>query len=165
VSELLATTPSATRAGRPPAGRAGGPVTGDGRQTMDIDKLEQLAKAATPGEWHSGHKDIVPTANILYIAPEVGEFSVFVFDKPGLRSNNRHEQFMVEDADAAYIAAANPQTVLALLSELRALRALLQEAMTVISDYVNDRMIVGSDLRTAAELVADCRAALTEPHR
>ena len=86
---------------------------------VELDALEEVARAAMQANWCSGHKDIVPTANTLFIAPEVGEFSVFVFNTTELRPNNRHEQYLLEEADAAHIATFSPPTALRLLAQAR----------------------------------------------
>lgn len=71
---------------------------------VDLDKLETLAKVATRGPWE-----------------RLGAYQV--------RTLNRyegHSDIVVDETDqpdAAFIAAANPVTVLALIAELRTLRA------------------------------------------
>lgn len=79
--------------------------------TPHLPALEAIAKAATPGPWGRApdpcHYDTLSTivGNCHRIA-EIGGVSV-------------DEQ----DANAAYIAAANPETVLALIEMIRALEA------------------------------------------
>jgi hypothetical protein len=70
--------------------------------SIDLDDLERLAKAATPGPWDAGTCE-----------GEVWSDKLLV----------------VWDAlpnDAAYIAAANPPTILALIARLRAAEAVAE---------------------------------------
>ena len=73
---------------------------------VDIEELEVLAKAAQPGPWSvdsdADYRDAAP-----YICS--ARLGYTVVSRDGV----------MEDDDAAFIAAANPQTVLALLAELR----------------------------------------------
>lgn len=78
----------------------------------DLDKLEALAKAATPGEWHVGE-----TASSLCIRAErpPAKFGsrlplqvAFITKPPACSHHN-----------AAFIAAANPATILSLIASAR----------------------------------------------
>ncbi len=80
----------------------------------DLDELEQLARAATPGEWKYRHH------------PRLGGF----VEAPMSRGMNYGLEVLGDDytgygddeqksADAQYIAAANPATLLVLLDRLR----------------------------------------------
>lgn len=69
---------------------------------MDLENLKRLAQEATPGEWEAKYIDI-------------GEFEV-----------NQGSWVVAETSSwdaAAYIAAADPQTVLELIDEVERLRA------------------------------------------
>ena len=81
----------------------------------DWKKLRELAEAATPGPWEN-RPGIDPPGDI--IAPGLGEYG----PKPFIT----HVGSWGRSADAAFIAAANPQTVLALLDEIERLRARLK---------------------------------------
>jgi len=76
---------------------------------MNLDELEKLAKAATPGKW-----------NFTYTEPYEAKFigpkgiTVWLDDAPV------HEFNSQVDNDANYIAAANPDTVLKLIRVARA---------------------------------------------
>lgn len=72
----------------------------------DIDRLEMLAKAATPGPWTVEDRDglLSPTGSAL------------------VRGAHGYEGYFSLDEDAAYCAAANPAAILALIAEVRALR-------------------------------------------
>jgi hypothetical protein len=75
----------------------------------DYDDLRRLAEAATPGPWEARTETGHP--GVLAIVPDGGfdwVCSLQVSNRPGFRR------------DAAFIAAANPQTVLALLDALAA---------------------------------------------
>ena len=77
-----------------------------------LDKLEELAKAATPGPWMTpDHALIVHQKHAP--CPAV----CFVMTKSGACENHAH--------NAAYIAAANPETILRLVRVARAAKAIL----------------------------------------
>lgn len=81
---------------------------------IDLDELERIAKAATPGTWTWRDTNDLRTlhdtgkhrygAQVLYVADDVDDVA------------------MVSDDDAEYIGAASPATILALIAELRAYR-------------------------------------------
>jgi hypothetical protein len=75
---------------------------------IDIDALEALAKAATPGPWEgSAYGGVHPTGR--------GGSIVTALTKSGMYDGWA--------GNAPYIAAANPTAILALVAEVRALRA------------------------------------------
>lgn len=89
---------------------------------IDTKKLREFAEAATPGPWRHNpaptHHE--PVWRVEHTA----------------RGANRGAQFVVANVDgtekndvanAAFIAAANPQTVLNLMDEIERLRALVGE--------------------------------------
>lgn len=76
---------------------------------VDLDELERLAKAATVGPWRQHH-----------LSPQC-------INGPAGRCIADCYEALNKD-NAAYIAAANPSTVLALLEELRLARAVVAEA-------------------------------------
>jgi hypothetical protein len=78
---------------------------------IDIDTLEALAKAATPGEWVS----------YTPIGAALNPWEATFVAGPIPRYMDRSQGFC--PADGNYIGAANPQVVLALIAEVRALRA------------------------------------------
>lgn len=99
--------------------------------SVDIEELEKLAKAATPGpwEWENPETDN-PRAEgewnsalrtVEEFPSHYGPLSKGILHAE-LDSNDNM------DADAAFIAAANPQAILALISEKRALERDLTEA-------------------------------------
>ena len=76
--------------------------------TIDLDALEALAKAATPGPWED---------DMLYNVRESNDSKCVV-----VVTKTCTERFPTPN-DAAYIAAANPAVVLELVAELRKTRA------------------------------------------
>lgn len=80
--------------------------------------LRQLAEAATPGEWRQG------SVEKYHVFVECRDAEALGTERVLLRMNT---WFPHED-DAAWIAAASPTTVIALLDELTALRAARDEA-------------------------------------
>lgn len=82
--------------------------------TIDLDTLEAAAKAATPGPW-------VNTAGYKIKVASTGTHCASAWERytyePGKEITSEKAQ-----ANAAFIAAANPATVLELIAELRAER-------------------------------------------
>jgi hypothetical protein len=80
--------------------------------TIDLDELEQLARAATPGPWDG----TISTSRVRYLGPrqdtvEHGDYIASCTHAP----------------DAEFIAAANPAVVLELVRRLRAAVAIVRE--------------------------------------
>lgn len=108
---------------------------------LDLDRLEELARAATPGPWvkvsdlpdygvatenqPDFHPDPIVTLNRKYRAP--------------WRKN-----LGCSEPDAEFIAAHNPETALALLAEVRRLRGALEH-------YAKGAQVVGFDRGEIAE--------------
>lgn len=92
----------------------------------EYEALEKLAKAATPGPWRhcvvnqSGFGDAVADTRVWLNGPQASDATQVRCDSPDKLGS---EQKVL---NAAFIAAANPTTVLALLAEIRALRADLE---------------------------------------
>lgn len=87
--------------------------------SIDIDKLERKAKAATPGPWSKFDKNSVIA--VLRAASDRPVINWTGFDRDGTPRK-------VHRANAAYISAANPAAVLELIGEVRRLRAELAAA-------------------------------------
>ena len=86
---------------------------------QEIELLEALAKNASPGPWQVSPGTIqIDKASIrpVYRGAIGGRIHVF---------NDTH---MGKDADARFIAAANPSTVLSLIERLRELEAMVHDA-------------------------------------
>jgi len=91
--------------------------------SAELDELERLAKAATPGPWFqtgapwfrdgSGVLAGSPDGNVAYLIADTDDFGL---------PRDEYEGFPLGDKedDAAYIASANPATILRLLSLARA---------------------------------------------
>ncbi len=91
----------------------------DNDNLPDLDALERLAKAATPGPWvYDGiafvGKENVPGKGFQMIADNDRE--------TGCLRPRGFGAGLPLDANGKFIAAANPQTVLALVAEVRRLR-------------------------------------------
>ncbi len=80
---------------------------------MDLDKLEELARAATPGEWHV-RKTMESRGFIVSVAKETapGHVSDYRVASLGYELEAERDQ---ELADAEYIAAVQPSVILKLL--------------------------------------------------
>jgi hypothetical protein len=88
---------------------------------IDLDRLERLAKAATPGPWT--HKS------------DINGLSNFVYKGSGMRRQVARTLKLSDDSDAAFIAALNPAVALALIAEVRGSRTDLAEEKES-SDYL-----------------------------
>ncbi|KIP90170.1 hypothetical protein RU09_11865 [Microbacterium sp. MEJ108Y] len=81
---------------------------GEPSDALDLDRLEKLANAATPGPWE-----------FIFGGPEQDEDgSWYEPTESGVRSGDWENDF--PHADAEFIAAIDPQTVLAVIAALRA---------------------------------------------
>jgi hypothetical protein len=83
--------------------------------TIDLDRLDKLAEAATPGPWKHG-----PLYWEVWRVTQSGEMMSRV---AGVGQPHRS----TAEADAAYIAAFSPDVARALLARLRAAEAALSE--------------------------------------
>jgi hypothetical protein len=79
------------------------------RMTVDYDDLRAKALAATPGPWET------PTGDCVWSEERL------------VARGDDERPFVERAANTAFIAAANPVTVLSLLDEIAALKAALQE--------------------------------------
>ncbi len=85
--------------------------------TRDLDHLEKLAKAATPGPWEINKAWNWRRDRTAVIAPE--KCSV---------ASTYHDDLDTGEANGAYVAAANPKTILALIDRIRKLSAVSEDA-------------------------------------
>ena len=84
--------------------------------TIDLDALEKLADEATPGPWNdSGHSIDDFDAECMMRMEWIVNGTPADGEEDAINANYR--------ADAAFIAAANPTTIKALIAEVRNLRA------------------------------------------
>lgn len=90
-------------------GKCDAPNTGFGEQKLDLDTLEFRAVVATPGPW----KTVDAHAMSIYdeIRGANGERIATTY--------STRNPFDLAEANAAFIAAANPAVVLGLITELR----------------------------------------------
>lgn len=85
----------------------------------DLTQLEALARAATPGEWHVwGDTDITA----VHVESTVAGDTYTIAVAEGWNGNGK--------ANAAYIAAANPAAILALIERVRVAEADATDANT-----------------------------------
>lgn len=106
-------------------------------ERSEIERLEGLARAATPGEWRVEGRSIRHGKGVGYILSH-GENDVR--DGPSGYVGRLEPMFSVGDvleANAAFIAAANPQTILSLTQALRESREAL-EPFAKLADMVGD---------------------------
>ena len=85
-----------------------------------MTELEKLARAATPGKWEFR---VYSRERVIVHAPTGQAFARVLCRPPHTNTAN---QALQADANAAFIAAANPATILALIAERDALRAGLE---------------------------------------
>lgn len=145
------------------------------RETTDHAELARLAEAATKGPWDrmAGRglvrairddlavplfEPLEPYSDPLLDAPtcRVGGEVVFRANSQAARESAAIRQAV---HNAAFIAAANPATVLALLSEIAALRGDLTETRVAADLLVSS---VRADLRQAERQRDELRKALSE---
>lgn len=77
--------------------------------TIDLDRLEAVAKAATPGPWNPSPGRALVVSRVDISEPVI--------------CNCLSEQFAQAPKDAAFIAAVSPDVVLELVAELRKAKA------------------------------------------
>lgn len=96
---------------------------------MTLTKLETLAKAATPGPW-------APLNYYVYAkeSPAIDVYNVEIACSSTDAMDVSHE---VGTANAEYIAAADPETVLALIADLRRVREALDECAGIQIDFIS----------------------------
>jgi hypothetical protein len=134
---------------------------------LDLDALEAKARAATAGPWYADdcqvHQGTVEQYGFFCVA-DAGNLS----DQRG-----RLRPFAESRANAAYIAAASPDTMQALIAEHRALTARVRELEAALKPFakVGGQLtgIVCSDAERirmsakAGDLRAAARALRSEP--
>ena len=86
-------------------------------------RLAALAREATPGPWRvegAGGHDVIITADDPDWVANIGNWGR---QHPDLNSNQFHQVFEADTADATYIAAADPQVIAAMAAVVGAARA------------------------------------------
>lgn len=102
-----------------------------------LENLEKLARAATPGEWTSERIDY-DDGITFEIGPMVdGSYGFrFVLRESNYDDRNGQVNIAKLKYDAAYIAAANPQVILELLSAYKAEKAQVEELKRIIDHAI-----------------------------
>jgi hypothetical protein len=125
-------------------------MANEGSTKPTYSELERLAKAATPGPWGWYRSD----PNWL---------GAWCLETQSFSPTLNVEAVEASDEDRAFIAAANPQTILDLLAELARVRGLLQrtsenmEAMC-LAIARNDGVMCAETVNMAAKLAISLRA-------
>ncbi len=95
--------------------------------SIDLDTLERIARAATPGPWiHVWNHGAVNYIKNLRLIDDRSLVWLDLAGEPSARSD-----------DMSHIAAASPSTVLEMVAELRALREQLHLTQTVLYRYLD----------------------------
>lgn len=127
---------------------------------LDLDALEAVARAATPGPWRTGWD-----GQEFYVIPEsstdlwdrVAEFTFAIY--PG----SSDQQDECDTANAKHIAAFDPATVLALIERVREAEARVAFAAAIVSgDATFDRY---AELDAAKATIERVREALRDPYK
>ena len=111
--------------------------------TIDLDKIETLAKAATPGPWRGDRFDGTVKYDIVAGDYPNGAYTVICRGDNGNACDGGYGFTSAENE--AYALAANPAAILALVAEVRRLR----EAETMILTYVQG--LLSSNLERAGD--------------
>lgn len=117
---------------------------------MDIEGLKKLAEAATPGPWS------VWTSNSWRRISATGDGDVL---HPTKNSFDGHPDLAGPAENLAYIAAANPKTVLALIRELEEARRECGLLNGLINTVMNIPNMSNEQL---AQLRANCQVVLNQ---
>jgi hypothetical protein len=110
--------------------------------TSNHDELERLARVATPGPWAYADNAPVSYGSAWVNSPDVKNLAVC----DGTRRSETHGFCLKMDKDenernAAFIAAANPATILALLSANREMREALETATDRV-EFLEDNLLI-----------------------
>jgi hypothetical protein len=135
-----------------PQPKEGETITATYAPTVDLEELRRLAEAATPGEW-------VAISNSV----KCGRFNVCPTVTAAGTGVSMDEKIIAERRNAKFIAAANPQTVLALLDRIRELESLAKDLRQVaywviedekggteaeINEYIDDGLMDCANMRS-----------------
>lgn len=94
----------------------------------ELELLEKLAHAATPGPWIAEYTNIYGPLDQRSKNPN-GRVRIAIVLAGGARLDPELPELDTHDADTAFIAAANPAVVLRLIAEIRAMRTNKPEQM------------------------------------
>lgn len=110
---------------------------------LDLKELRRLAIQATPGPWKANYCEIRDTADKMIIYDEGGHSS----------------------EDAAYIAAANPAVILALLDRVERAEADAERYGKIKKAVVRDRLTIGRMSGEKLDAAVDHVLGHDEPQR
>ena len=96
----------------------------------DYSELKKLAEAATQGEWRHDTK-----------SGKIGAVEVDGYDIVQVQSRRRFDHAS-RNADAAFIAGANPAAVLELISEVESLKKDAARYRTIKKDAISDGSLI-----------------------
>lgn len=124
--------------------------------TIDKAQLKALAEAATPGKWVTDGEYVNEHGNVLYayVAHEKGGRIAEAFANCLVKTDEQCR------ANAAYIAAASPTAVLALLAEIERLKADNRSLRGSCAKTGSENAGLSRQLKKATRQSADARAEL-----
>lgn len=109
-----------------------------------IAELEELAIKATPGPWQHVEGDDNPDASWAMQFPVVTSEAQEIIGTEGFYSDKQ-----IDEANAAFVAAANPATILALLAE----RAELKRDAERLNYMIHEQCVIESMNGASAPVV------------
>ena len=94
---------------------------------LDLEELKRLAEAATPGPWtcqegSTSYPECDDKDFWAAVLSPNGRDVITLYERYGAKNDDRKDY----DFDAAFIAAANPATVLSLINQIEGMRAALE---------------------------------------
>lgn len=113
---------------------------------VDAEALRELAAAATPGPWTWGKGGIYAGEYDEVLTTGPVECMTYCYGGSSTLDGDRYDQ------DAAYIAAANPTAVTALLDRLTAAEGAVERAAALAATWRGNDL--GTDRLCAEELTA-----------
>lgn len=123
------------------------------------DDLRKLAEAATGGPWVPALEDHAdPDSGLTLVRAAHATKGMAIATTFAQR---RHGRLARNEANAAFIAAANPTAILALLDERDALRAKVERLEGALRD-IEDHAPATMEFCTASIMADIARAALSE---
>lgn len=110
---------------------------------IDLEELERLAKAATPGPWEASDYGSYDGQSEAWYVDTTSKQADIYSDEGGIAAN--HWDADRGKHDMQFVAAANPATILALTAEVRRLRAALSTpiAMKMKWSPMSENMVDG----------------------
>lgn len=122
------------------------------------DKLKRLAEAATQGPWFQGHNDDGDKQGLMSVWPDDRMTGAIIAQcGPHMPWDGWFEQ---ADRDAAYIASANPQAILALIAENERLRAEKENMQAALNDAVGECDKLSTERDETVALLRECEVEM-----